>query len=281
MTQSEMETEDQELQAILEKENLDLEDLLSQGTKEGIDSLPPEEFNKFQQPYIWKTQNKGLERQRSKEKQSNEGVKMTKPIPGLAPRNPGKKRGRKKKNELLMECRKLMINSVIKDERGILYNSHAEIEKALVKHFQGIAKETCYDREKSIKNFKRHIPRLVSSDDNFNLNNPITEEEVSEVLKEMQNGKAQGPDSFNVDFFKAYWSIVKKGILNVVEDSRMNKTILKALSTYFIALIPKTEDARTPNKFRPIALCNVVYKKISKVVANRLKPLLPSVVSME
>jgi len=171
--------------------------------------------------------------------------------------------------------------SVIKDERGSLHNSHAEIEKALVKHFQGIAKETRYNRENSIRNFTRKIPRLVSSEDNFNLNKPVTEEEVGEVLKEMQNCKAPGPDGFNVDFFKACWSIVKKDILNVVEDSRMNKTILKALNTSFIALIPKQEAAQTPDKFRPIALCNVVYKIISKVVANRLKPLLPSLVSME
>lgn len=36
--------------------------------------------------------------------------------------------------------------------------------------------------------------------------------------------------------------------------------------------------AQTPDRFRPIALCNVVYKIISKFVANRLKPLLPSLV---
>eukprot|EP00253_Pinus_taeda_P004208 PITA_04208 len=64
----------------------------------------------------------------------------------------------------------------------------------------------------------------------------------------MQNGKAPGPDGFNVDFFKACWNIVKQDILNVVDDSRMNRTILKI---------------------------------ISKVVANRLKPLLPTLVSVE
>jgi len=116
--------------------------------------------------------------------------------------------------------------SVIKNERGILHNSHAEIEKTLVKHFQGIAKETSFDKENPIRNFTRQIPRLVSSEDNFNLNKPVTKEEVSGVLKEMQNGKALGPDGFNVDFFKACWSIVKKDILNVVEDSRINKTML-------------------------------------------------------
>jgi len=173
------------------------------------------------------------------------------------------------------------IISVIKDEGGILHNSHAEIEEPLVKHFRGIAKETCYDLENPIRNFTRHIPRLVSSEDNYNLNKPVTEDEVREVLKEMQNGKAPGPDGFNVDFFKACWNIAKQDILNVVEDSRKNNTILKALNTSFIALIPKQEATQTPDKFRPIALCNVVYKIISKVVANRLKPLLPSLLSIE
>ena len=173
------------------------------------------------------------------------------------------------------------IISLIKDEGGNLHNSHAKIEEVLVKHFQGIAKETCYDREKFIGNFTKQIPRLVFREDNFNLNKPVTEEEVNEVLKEMQNGKAPGPDGFNVDFIKACWNIVKQDILNVVEDSRMNRTILKTLNTSFIALIPKQEVAQMPDKFRPIALCNMVYKLISKVVTNRLKPLLPTLVSME
>ena len=63
MTQSEMETEDNELQEILEKENLDLEGFLKQGTREGVDSLPPEEFHNVQQLFLWKTQTKGLEKQ--------------------------------------------------------------------------------------------------------------------------------------------------------------------------------------------------------------------------
>jgi len=67
----------------------------------------------------------------------------------------------------------------------------------------------------------------------------------------------------------------------VVEDSRKKKTILKALNTSFIALIPKQENAMTPDRFRPIALCNVVYKIISKIITNRLKPLPLTLVSKE
>jgi len=95
------------------------------------------------------------------------------------------------------------------------------------------------------------------------------------------NDKAPGPDGFNVDFFKACWDIVKLDNLNVVKDARGGKTILKALNTSFISLIPKQDLAQTTYKFRPITLCNVVYKIISKVVANRLKPLLPTLVLEE
>ena len=66
-----------------------------------------------------------------------------------------------------------------------------------------------------------------------------------------------------------------------MEDSRANKTILKALNTSFIALIPKQEIAQTPDKYRPIALCNVIYKLLTEVIARRLKPILPTIISSE
>eukprot|EP00253_Pinus_taeda_P009736 PITA_09736 len=75
--------------------------------------------------------------------------------------------------------------------------------------------------------------------------------------------------------------IVKHDILEVVEESRKSRSVLRALNESFIALIPKQEKSMTPDRFRPIALCKVVYKIISKVIANRLKPLLPTLVSEE
>jgi len=57
-----------------------------------------------------KTQERGLDKGKNIHKKEHRGVKTTKSTPGLAIRNPGKKRGGKKKNELLMECGKLMIH---------------------------------------------------------------------------------------------------------------------------------------------------------------------------
>jgi len=74
---------------------------------------------------------------------------------------------------------------------------------------------------------------------------------------------------------------VKTEVWEVVEDSRRSASILKSLNSTFLALIIKQEEANTLAKFRPIALCNVIYKIISKVIANRLKPILLSLISEE
>ena len=106
-----MEMEHIELQKILDRENLDLEGFLSKGTSGGVESLPQEECNRIKQLFLWKTQAKGLAKENNIERQGNQGVKAVKTTPGLALRNPRKKRGRKKQIELLIECGKLMIDS--------------------------------------------------------------------------------------------------------------------------------------------------------------------------
>lgn len=57
------------------------------------------------------------------------------------------------------------------------------------------------------------------------------------------------------------------------------KHILKVFNHTHIALIPKGDNVAKANNFRPINLCNVIYKIISKILANKLRPLLPALIS--
>ena len=54
--------------------------------------------------------------------------------------------------------------------------------------------------------------------------------------------------------------------------------ILASINHTFVTLIPKVKSPERVTEFRPIALCNILYELISKVLANRLKCFLPSVI---
>jgi hypothetical protein len=78
----------------------------------------------------------------------------------------------------------------IQDQDGIKRESHKEIENILVNHFHGIAQEPNQGRTEVIQRITRHIPRLVTKEQNINLNKPIAKEEIDQVVQEMPNKKA-------------------------------------------------------------------------------------------
>eukprot|EP00253_Pinus_taeda_P016587 PITA_16587 len=169
----------------------------------------------------------------------------------------------------------------LKNDQGERIENHQGITTLLTEHFNNIAQEPEIDRTEAIGNLIKSIPESISNEQNQALSREVSLEEVEEAVKEMPNDKALGPDGFTINFYKACWEIVKLEVWEVVEDSQRSASILKSLNSTFLALIPKEEEATTPAKFRPIALCNVLYKIISKVIANILKPILPGLISEE
>lgn len=86
--------------------------------------------------------------------------------------------------------------------------------------------------------------------------------------------KAPGPDGMPVLFYKYYWSIVGADFVNTVQSFFLSARMYQTLNMSNLVLIPKVDQPTSINHFRPISLCNVTYKVISKVLANRIKPLL-------
>ena len=68
-------------------------------------------------------------------------------------------------------------------------------------------------------------------------------------------------------------------VSQAVLSSLNSSSLLKSVNHTFITLISKVKNPKRVTEFRPISLCNVIYKIISKVIANRLKPLLNSIIS--
>lgn len=102
--------------------------------------------------------------------------------------------------------------------------------------------------------------------------------EILLALKQMGNLKSPGPDGFNVLFFKSYWNIVGVAVTAEIQSFFVTGKLKPALNHTFIALLPKVNFAFKVDQFRPIALCNVVYKIITKILAGRLRGMLDSIV---
>eukprot|EP00253_Pinus_taeda_P009834 PITA_09834 len=143
------------------------------------------------------------------------------------------------------------------------------------------------DGEKNTKFFHkttvvlRKIPKLIAEEHNLLLLCPTDLQEVENVVRQLKAGKAPGSDGFTSNFFHNFWDLIKLELWQVVEELRTLCWMYPGLNATFIALIPKEEESNTLDKYRPITLYNIIYKIVSKIIATRLKLLLPLIILPE
>lgn len=92
----------------------------------------------------------------------------------------------------------------------------------------------------------------------------------------MDSSKAPGPDGFTVSFFQSYWDIVGRDIVEAVRSFMYSGRLVRGMNHTHIVLIPKVKCPMKMGQLRPISLCNVAYKVLAKVLANRLSVCLPN-----
>lgn len=68
-------------------------------------------------------------------------------------------------------------------------------------------------------------------------------------------------------------------ICSFVQNCFITSTVPEEVNKTLVSLIPKVDNPDSIKMFRPISLCNVVYKVISKIIVDRLRPLLTKIVS--
>uniref|UniRef100_A0A453K4Y3 Reverse transcriptase domain-containing protein n=3 Tax=Aegilops tauschii subsp. strangulata TaxID=200361 RepID=A0A453K4Y3_AEGTS len=125
----------------------------------------------------------------------------------------------------------------------------------------------------------QHVPKTVTHEMNEQLMKPLSGDEITHALNSIGDFKAPGPDGMPAIFYKKFWekmgAKIQEEVLSVLNGGDMpagwNETI--------IVLIPKVKNPDRLTQYRPISLCNVLYKLISKVLANRLKVILPDIIS--
>ena len=91
--------------------------------------------------------------------------------------------------------------------------------------------------------------------------------------------KAPSPDGMPPLFFQHFWPKVGEEVIRTVLDFLNLGIVPPNFNETHVVLIPKCKEPKEIIDFRPISLCNVVYKIDSKAIANRMKKILPSIIS--
>ncbi|CAJ2667239.1 unnamed protein product [Trifolium pratense] len=108
---------------------------------------------------------------------------------------------------------------------------------------------------------------------------PFTEAEVKSAVWDCDSYKSPGPDGINFGFFKDFWTELRGDVMRFISDFHRNGKLTKGINSTFIALIPKVDSPQRLNDFRPISLVSSIYKILAKVLANRLRLVIGSVIS--
>lgn len=165
---------------------------------------------------------------------------------------------------------------VLREEGGVTV-AGKRLKPFITNHYKSLFSSRAGQR---VNEVLQAVERKVSPSMNETLLKTFAEDEVEEALNSIGDLKAPGPDGMPSIFYKRFWDLVgdhvKSEVLAVLNGGPMpegwNDTV--------IVLIPKVKNPQKLKDLRPISLCNVLYKLISKVLANLLKKVLPEIISL-
>ncbi|PNY14688.1 cysteine-rich receptor-like protein kinase, partial [Trifolium pratense] len=103
--------------------------------------------------------------------------------------------------------------------------------------------------------------------------------EVKAAVWDYDSYKSPGLDGINFGFIKDFWAEMQGDIMRFISEFQRNGRLTKGLNATFIALIPKVDSPQRSNDFRPISLVGSLYKILAKMLANRLRLVIGSVIS--
>lgn len=155
-------------------------------------------------------------------------------------------------------------------------NEH-DISNILIGHFSTLFKSD------AVVPIPDHIIQMlpqISGEDNESISSIPSAEEVHNILKMLGPWKSSGPDGLPAYFYQTYWDVVGKDVIDCVQEVFRNRVLPPKMNHTFLVLIPKKKDPISPGDYRPISLCNVVYKLIAKIITIRFRPFLHKLISL-
>ena len=119
----------------------------------------------------------------------------------------------------------------------------------------------------------------LSDEEKSSISGGMTEEEIKATLWSLKAYKASSLDGLHAGFFQRFWLIVGSSIIEEVKRVFVERKVPSYLNKTHIALISKIQGPETLGNYKPISLCNIVYKIVTKVIIAWLRPYLDKLIS--
>ena len=181
----------------------------------------------------------------------------------------------KKRNHVKKQMRKLKISGSIKTDPFNILS-----EQKLFYQDLYTSKNIKADSTQTAKSFLSNldIPRLTE-EQKLSCEGKITPEECAAVLENFQNNKSPGNDGIPLEFSKKFWSLLSESFTECVNKCFETGEMSRSQKQAVITLIEKKgKDRLLLENWRPISLVNVDAKIMSKVIATRIKNVLPNII---
>ena len=180
-----------------------------------------------------------------------------------------------KRNHVKKHIRKLHISGVIKTEPLCILKEVEQFYIDLYKNNNNLS-----DIELKIDSFLNdlNIPTLSEEQKN-SCEGKISSEECFRLLDTFQDNKTPGNDGIPIEFYKKFWPLITNCFIRCVNECFEKGEMSQSQKQAFITLIEKKgKDRSLIENWRPISLVNVDAKIMSKVIALRIKNVLPHII---
>lgn len=119
----------------------------------------------------------------------------------------------------------------------------------------------------------------VSVEMNNWLTRPVSDLEIKEAVYGIGQARAPGSDGFTGAFYQQFWNLITPDVNKMVRGFFETSIMERSINHTHICLIPKSTEASMMKDYRPISLCSVSYKIISKILMVRMKVFLNDLIS--
>ncbi|XP_019158195.1 PREDICTED: uncharacterized protein LOC109154910 [Ipomoea nil] len=156
------------------------------------------------------------------------------------------------------------------------WNSEPNALKEHVSHF--FYNLFCRVNQDGLNTPDTHSGPRISREEAESLIKPADSHEVKKAVFGMKRMGSPGPDDIQAAFYQDYWDEVGNSITMFVNEALATGKVPISFLESFITLIPKKTNPESAADFRPITLLNVIFKIVSKVLVNRMRPIMINLV---